>query len=76
MWICENAENANAQGGVKLTHKRELLGKLESKFTLADAIDIGREMSLSERTINSYLREMVAENIVKRVKHGMYEKSI
>ena len=72
----ENAENANAQGGVKLTHKRELLCRLETKFTLADAIVIGREMSLSERTINSYLREMVAENIVKRVKHGVYEKSV
>ena len=59
-----------------MTQKRELLSRLENKFALADAIDIGREMSLSERTINSYLREMVAENIVKRVKHGMYEKSI
>lgn len=72
----ENAENANAQGGVKLMQKRELLSRLESKFALADAIVIGREMNLSERTINSYLRDMVAENIVKRVKHGMYEKSI
>ena len=59
-----------------MTHKRELFSRLETKFMLADAIVIGREMSLSERTINSYLREMVAENIVKRVKHGMYEKSI
>ena len=40
----------------------------------ASAIAIGQEMRLSERTINSYLREMVAENIVKRVKHGVYEK--
>jgi hypothetical protein len=72
----ENAENANAQGGVKLMQKRELLSRLDNKFALADAIVIGREMSLSERTINSYLREMVAENIVKRVKHGMYEKNL
>ena len=56
----ENAENANAQGGVKLMQKRELLCRLESKFALADAIVIGREMSLSERTINSYMRDMVA----------------
>ena len=72
----ENAENANAQGGVKFAQKRELLSKLSDEFTSASAIAIGQEMRLSERTINSYLREMVAENIVKRVKHGMYEKSI
>ena len=71
----ENAENAKLQG-VKLIQKRELYNRLSVDFTLVDALTIGRDMGVSERTINNYLREMMAENIVKRVKHGMYEKSI
>jgi hypothetical protein len=72
----ENAENAKLQGGVKLTQKRELYNRLSVDFTLVDALTIGRDMGVSERTINNYLREMMAENIVKRVKHGVYEKSV
>ena len=72
----ENAENANAQTGVKLTQKRELLSRLANSFSLAEATAIGQEMGVSERTINNYLREMIAENIVTRVKHGMYEKNL
>lgn len=72
----ENAENAKLQGGVKLIQKRELYNRLSVDFTLVDALTIGRDMGVSERTVNNYLREMMAENIVKRVKHGVYEKSV
>lgn len=72
----ENAENAKLQGGVKLIQKQELYNRLSVDFTLVDALTIGRDMGVSERTVNNYLREMMAENIVKRVKHGVYEKSV
>lgn len=74
--MSENAENAKLQGGVKLIQKRELYNRLSVDFTLVDALTIGRDMGVSERTVNNYLREMMAENIVKRVKHGVYEKSV
>lgn len=64
------------QVSVKSAQKRELLSRLETKFILTDAIGVGRVMSLSERTINSYLREMITEKIVSRVKHGVHEKSL
>ena len=72
--MVENAENANVQGGMKLMQKREFFNRLSDEFMLVDALTIGRDMSLRKRTVQNYLREMVAEKIVNRVKHGVYKK--
>ena len=54
--------------------KKELLDCLPSTFTTADAIQAGKDVGLSERSVMYSLVNLVANKIVKKIKRGEYEK--
>ena len=54
--------------------KRELLDCLSVTFTTADAIQAGKEVGLSERSVMYSLVNLATNKIVKKVKRGEYEK--
>ena len=43
-------------------------------FTTADAIQAGKEVGLSERSVMYALVGLASDNIIKKVKRGEYEK--
>ena len=54
--------------------KRELLDCLSATFTTADAIQAGKEVELSERSVMYSLVSLATNKIIKKVKRGEYEK--
>ncbi len=58
-----------------LNHKkRELLDCLSANFTTADALQAGKEVGLSERSVMYSLVNLATNKIIKKVKRGEYEK--
>ncbi len=54
--------------------KKELLDCLSATFTTADAIQAGKEVGLSERSIMYSLVNLATNKIIKKIKRGEYEK--
>ena len=54
--------------------KRELLDCLSATFTTADAIQAGKEVGLSERSVMYSLVSLTTNKIIKKIKRGEYEK--
>lgn len=54
--------------------KRELLDCLSATFTTADAIQAGKEVELSERSVMYSLVSLATNKIIKKIKRGEYEK--
>ena len=54
--------------------KKDLLDYLSEKFTTSDAIKAGKEVGLSERSVMYTLSELNKANIIRKIKHGEYEK--
>lgn len=54
--------------------KKELLDCLPKQFTTSDAIQAGREVGLSERSVMYSLVSLATNKIIKKVKRGEYEK--
>ena len=54
--------------------KRELLDCLSANFTTADALQAGKEVGLSERSVMYSLVNLATNKIIKKVKRGEYEK--
>lgn len=54
--------------------KRELLDCLSANFTTADALQAGKEVGLSERSVMYSLVNLATNKIIKKVKRGGYEK--
>ena len=54
--------------------KRELLDCLSATFTTADAIQAGKEVGLSERSVMYSLVSLATNKVIKKVKRGEYEK--
>lgn len=54
--------------------KKDLLDCLYEKFTTSDAIKAGKEVGLSERSVMYTLSELNKANIIRKIKHGEYEK--
>ena len=54
--------------------KKILLDGLEQKFTTADALKVGEEMGLSERSVMYTLTDLQTMNVVRKIKRGEYEK--
>jgi len=54
--------------------KKELLDCLSESFTTADAIQAGKEVGLSGRSVMYSLVSLAANKIIKKVKRGEYEK--
>ncbi len=61
--------------GVKLEpQKRKLFDALPQEFTRQEAIIIGREHKLAERTIDKYLKQFVGKFLSKLPEYGKYQK--
>ena len=54
--------------------KKELLDCLSVTFTTSDAIQAGKEVGLSERSVMYSLVNLATNKIIKKVKRGEYEK--
>ena len=54
--------------------KKELLDCLSATFTTADAIQAGKEVGLSERSVMYSLVSLATNKIIKKIKRGEYEK--
>ncbi|RJU40313.1 DUF3987 domain-containing protein [Bacteroides sp. AM41-16] len=54
--------------------KKELLDCLSATFTTADAIQAGKEVGLSERSVMYSLVSLTTNKIIKKIKRGEYEK--
>ena len=54
--------------------KKDLLDYLSEKFATSDAINAGKEVGLSERSVMYTLSELNKANIIRKIKHGEYEK--
>lgn len=54
--------------------KRELLDCLSATFTTADAIQAGKEVGLSGRSVMYSLVSLATNKVIKKVKRGEYEK--
>ena len=53
---------------------RELLDCLSANFTTADALQAGKEVGLSERSVMYSLVNLATNKIIKKVRRGEYEK--
>ena len=54
--------------------KKELLDCLSASFTTSDAIQAGKEVGLSERSVMYSLVNLATNKIIKKIKRGEYEK--
>lgn len=54
--------------------KKEFLNNVGNKFTTADAIQAGKEVGLSERSVMYALVNLTTDRIIKKLKRGEYEK--
>lgn len=52
----------------------ELLALLKDTFTTAEALDAGRQLMVTERTVMNYLRDLARNRLVHKVRQGVYEK--
>ncbi len=53
---------------------KELLSLLGETFGTAEAIEAGRQMKVSERSVMNYLKELIKNHLVRKVRQGQYEK--
>ena len=54
--------------------KKEFLNNVGNTFTTADAIQAGKEVGLSERSVMYALVSLTTDRIIKKLKRGEYEK--
>jgi DNA-binding transcriptional ArsR family regulator len=52
----------------------ELLNLLQDSFTTAQAIEIGKQLHVTERTVMNYLKGLEKNRLIHKVKQGNYEK--
>ena len=52
----------------------ELLALLKDTFTTAEALDAGRQLMVTERTVMNYLKELAKNRLIHKVRQGVYEK--
>ena len=54
--------------------KKELLDNVPALFSTAEAIQAGKEVGLSERSVMYMLVNLTTSKVVRKVKRGEYEK--
>ena len=52
----------------------ELLSLLKDSFTTADALDAGRQLKVTERTVMNYLKGLAKNRLIHKIRQGVYEK--
>lgn len=54
--------------------KKELLDNVPVLFSTAEAIQAGKEVGLSERSVMYMLVNLTANKVIRKIKRGEYEK--
>lgn len=54
--------------------KKGMLDNVPSVFTTTDAIQAGKEVGLSERTVMYALHDLTEKKVLRKIKRGEYEK--
>ena len=54
--------------------KKGLLDLVPSLFTTAEAVQAGKEVGMSERTVMYVLNDLAAKKVIRKIKRGEYEK--
>ena len=52
----------------------ELLALLKDTFTTAEALDAGRQLMVTERTVMNYLKELAKNRLIHKIRQGVYDK--
>ena len=53
---------------------KELLSLLGTAFGTAEAIEAGRQMKVCERSVMNYLKELMKNRLIRKIRQGQYEK--
>lgn len=54
---------------------KELLSMLNNSFSTAEALAAGKQLNVTDRTVMNYLKELVKNRLVQKIKHGEYRKT-
>lgn len=54
---------------------KELLSMLNNSFTTAETLAAGKQLNVTDRTVMNYLKELVKNRLVQKIKHGEYRKT-
>ena len=54
--------------------KKELLENVPAVFSTAEAIQAGKEVGLSERSVMYMLVNLTTSKVIRKIKRGEYEK--
>lgn len=52
----------------------ELLALLKDTFTTAEALDAGRQLMVTERTVMNYLKGLAKNRLIHKIRQGVYDK--
>ena len=52
----------------------ELLALLNDTITTAEALDAGRQLMVTERTVMNYLKELAKNRLIHKIRQGVYDK--
>lgn len=53
---------------------KELLSLLGDAFGTTEAIEAGKQMKVSERSVMNYLKELMRTRLIRKIRQGQYEK--
>ena len=65
---------ANMWQTMPVTSRRWNCSPLKNFFTTAEALDAGRQLKVTERTVMNYLKELAKNRLIHKVRQGVYEK--
>lgn len=55
---------------------RELISMLNDSFTTAEALVAGKQLNVTDRTVMNYLKELVKNRLVHKIRQGEYQKTV
>ena len=56
------------------SQKKEMLDIVPYLFSTAEAVQAGKEVGMSERTVMYVLNKLAANKVIRKIKRGEYEK--
>ena len=56
------------------SQKKEMLDIVPHLFSTAEAVQAGKEVGMSERTVMYVLNKLAANKVIRKIKRGEYEK--
>ena len=55
---------------------RELLSMLNDSFTTAEALAVGKQLRVTDRTVMNYQKELAKNRLIKKIRQGEYQKMV